>query len=88
MNGSEALPPGPPRMRITFSSQAHPAAGAARVSHPLGALATRHAHKSCPAFNLGEKRLQPGPGANQQKRGRVSRELRAQLEEEIADGNH
>jgi transcriptional regulator with XRE-family HTH domain len=34
-----------------------------------------------------ERDRRAGPGANQQKRGRVSRELRAQLEEEIADGD-
>ena len=34
-----------------------------------------------------ERDERAGPEANQQKRGRVSRELRAELEKELADGN-
>jgi hypothetical protein len=34
-----------------------------------------------------ERDRRAGPDANQQKRGRVSRELRTELENAIADGN-
>lgn len=34
-----------------------------------------------------ERDRRAGPGANQQKRGRVSRELREELEEALSDGN-
>lgn len=35
-----------------------------------------------------ERDRRAGPDANQQKRGRVSRELRAELEKALSDGNH
>jgi hypothetical protein len=35
-----------------------------------------------------ERNRRAGPDANPQKRGRISRELRAELEKELADGNH
>jgi transcriptional regulator with XRE-family HTH domain len=35
-----------------------------------------------------ERDRRAGPGANRQKRGRVSRELRAELEKALADGNN
>jgi hypothetical protein len=38
---------------------------------------------------FGEERdRRAGPDANPQKRGRVTRELRAELEKALADGNH
>jgi hypothetical protein len=34
-----------------------------------------------------ERDQRAGPDANQQKRGRISRELRAELEKALSDGN-
>jgi hypothetical protein len=34
-----------------------------------------------------ERDRRAGPDANQQKRGRISRDLRAELEKALADGN-
>jgi transcriptional regulator with XRE-family HTH domain len=61
-----------------------------RLARRLGINRARLAHVSSRLWQSTfseERNRRAGPDANQQKRGRVSRELRAELEKAIADGN-
>jgi hypothetical protein len=80
----EAVLPGPPSTLGRSGLTEH------RLAKRLKITEARLAHVSFQLWQstfTEERDRRAGPDANQQKRGQVSRELRAELEKALADGN-